>query len=114
MSHLFFADDCLIFARASVEEADCLMKVIRAYEQASCQLVNLDKSEISFSRNVSDTSMVMIWNRMRVKVVTVHDKYLGLPTVIGRSKKVVFASIQERVWRKLQDWKGKSLSRAGK
>ena len=41
------------------------------------------------------------------------DAYLGLPTLIGRRKYDTFAFIKERVWRKLQDWKGKLLSRAG-
>ncbi|XP_057432075.1 uncharacterized protein LOC130724818 [Lotus japonicus] len=114
ISHLFFADDSLIFGRATAEEADCILKVIKLYEQTSGQLVNMDKSEISFSRNVISTVKVLIQERMGVKAVEIHDKYLGLPTVIGRSKKAIFARVQERVWRKLQDWKGKTLSKAGK
>ena len=42
------------------------------------------------------------------------DAYLGLPTLIGRRKYDTFAFIKERVWRKLQGWKGKLLSRASK
>ncbi|MEX5533340.1 hypothetical protein, partial [Pseudomonas syringae] len=70
ISHLFFADDSLIFSRATKEEADCLMNAIRDYERASGQLVNLDKSEISFSRNVPQNMMEMIRDRMGVKAVT--------------------------------------------
>lgn len=43
-----------------------------------------------------------------------HEKYLGLPTVIGRSKKVVFGCLKDRVWKKLQGWKEKLLSRPEK
>ena len=42
------------------------------------------------------------------------DAYLGLPTLIGRRKYDTFAFVKERVWRKLQGWKGKLLSRASK
>ena len=42
------------------------------------------------------------------------ENYLGLPTLIGRRKYDTFAFIKERVWRKLQGWKGKLLSRVGK
>lgn len=31
-----------------------------------------------------------------------HEKYLGLPTVMGRSKTEIFRGIRERVWRKMQ------------
>ena len=43
-----------------------------------------------------------------------HKKYLGLPAVIGRSNKLVFHSIEERICKKLNGWKEKLLSEAGK
>ncbi|XP_019108059.2 uncharacterized mitochondrial protein AtMg00310-like [Beta vulgaris subsp. vulgaris] len=43
-----------------------------------------------------------------------HKKYLGLPIVVERSKKVMFNTLMDRIWKKLQRWKEKLLSRAGK
>ena len=43
-----------------------------------------------------------------------HEKYLGLPTIIGKSKKVIFSNIKERIWKKLQGWEEKVLSKPGK
>ena len=46
-----------------------------------------------------------------------YDKYLGLPSFIDRhtkKKKKCFDYIKEKVWRKLQDWKEKLLSQAGR
>ena len=43
-----------------------------------------------------------------------HTKYLGLPSIIGRSKKQIFAEIKEKVGKKLVGWKGKLLSMGGK
>ena len=43
-----------------------------------------------------------------------HTKYLGLPSIIGISKKLVFAEIKEKVSKKLAGWKGKMLSMGGK
>lgn len=37
-----------------------------------------------------------------------------MPTVAGRSKKVFFADMKDRVWKKLQGWKEKVLSCDGK
>ena len=42
------------------------------------------------------------------------SKYLGLPMVIGRSKRQVFNYIKERVMGKIKGWKEKLLSQAGK
>ena len=41
-------------------------------------------------------------------------KYLGLPSMIGRSKKQVFNEIKERVGKKLMGWKEKLLSIGGR
>jgi hypothetical protein len=45
---------------------------------------------------------------------TQFEKYLGLPPLIGRSKKQAFFEIKDRIWRKLQGWKEIFLSQAGK
>jgi len=39
-----------------------------------------------------------------------HSKYLGLPSIIGKSKTEVFVEIKERVGKKLLGWKNKMLS----
>lgn len=51
---------------------------------------------------------------LQMKQVEKHHKYLGIPTVSGGSKKIMFKSILDRVWRKLRVWKEKLLSRADK
>ena len=49
-----------------------------------------------------------------VNEVREYEKYLGLPAVVGRNKKESLNYIRERVWNKLQGWKEKLLSQAGK
>ena len=43
-----------------------------------------------------------------------HNKYLGLPSIIRKSKSQVFAEIKDRVAKKLASWKGKLLSIGGR
>ena len=43
-----------------------------------------------------------------------HNKYLGLPSIIGKSKMAVFADVKERVAKKLSGWKEKLLSMGGR
>ncbi|KAG6405897.1 hypothetical protein SASPL_133491 [Salvia splendens] len=47
VSHLFFADDSILFCRASEMEALALKNILRIYEEASGQKINLDKSELT-------------------------------------------------------------------
>lgn len=48
--------------------------------------------------------------KLNFKAVDEHDKYLGLPTYVGSSKKQIFQSIQERIMKKLKGWKEGFLS----
>ncbi|XP_058749287.1 uncharacterized protein LOC131622279 [Vicia villosa] len=114
ITHLFFADDSLLFTRASENEGSEVMNLLKTYQVASGQVVNLEKSEASYSRNVREEVKLLIQNRMRVKTVARHSKYLGLPVIFGRSKKEIFRLVIERVWKKLKGWKEKFLSRTGK
>jgi len=41
-------------------------------------------------------------------------KYLGLPVHMGRSKANMFVYLKDRVWKRIQGWKEKLLSRTGK
>ncbi|KAF5469490.1 hypothetical protein F2P56_013557 [Juglans regia] len=42
------------------------------------------------------------------------DKYLGLPTLVGRQKNSAFKGIIDRIWGKLNSWQSKFSSEAGK
>ncbi|XP_024171571.1 uncharacterized mitochondrial protein AtMg00310-like [Rosa chinensis] len=49
-----------------------------------------------------------------VVIVESHERYLGLPTYMGRKKTATFEYIKERLGKKLKLWQGKLLSGAGK
>lgn len=51
---------------------------------------------------------------LSVQEVKHHQCYLGLPTFIGRNKFNAFRVIKERVWKRVQGWGERFLSRAGK
>ncbi|XP_021721054.1 uncharacterized protein LOC110688597 [Chenopodium quinoa] len=114
ITHLFFADDSLLFTRATRQECSIIVDILNKYEATSGQKINLEKSEVSFSRGVQLPSQITFSSILGMEMVDNHIKYLGLPTIIGRSKKTVFASVKDRILKKIQGWKEKLLSRAGK
>lgn len=113
ISHLLFADDNLVFTRAHPNEVDTVLMVLSTYEKVSGQVVNLEKSKSSFIRNVLEMDKNMICNRMVVKTMKAHSRYLGLPIPFGRFKKAIFSFVIDRISKKLKGWREKCLSRAG-
>ena len=53
-------------------------------------------------------------NIFGAQIVQQHEKYLGLPPMVGRGKKNAFNRIKDQVSRKMAGWKGKLLSNAGR
>ena len=48
-----------------------------------------------------------------MRVVEHHEKYLGLPIHFTRAKKISYASIWDRISKKLKGWKERLMSRVG-
>lgn len=88
--------------------------VLQFYERASGQQLNTAKTAIFLSRNSYLDFREYLNNTAGVTITARFDKYLSLPAVVGRSKKQSFASICGRVKAKLDEWKEKFLSQAGK
>ena len=78
------------------------------------QKINVDKSSIFFSNNTSPELKVEILEVMGLMQDSKHNKYLGLPSFIGKSKKEVFAKVKEKVEKKLSRWKEKMSSMGGR
>ena len=53
VSHLLFADDCVVFGKASKEEGFRLLKILEVYEKESGQKLNREKTSLFFSKNTS-------------------------------------------------------------
>lgn len=70
------------------------MKLLNTYANASGQKINLTKSEVFFSQNIRNLEKEDLTSIMRVRHVTGTRKYLGLPSMIGRSKKEKFLFYQ--------------------
>ncbi|CAM8982011.1 unnamed protein product [Rhodiola kirilowii] len=97
-----------------MDNATNLKKILDEYEALSGQKVNLAKSEIFFGKNLGELDKQRISAALGVRQVEIMSKYLGLPIAFGHNRTELFRDIVGRVWKKLQGWKEKALSIAGK
>jgi hypothetical protein len=51
---------------------------------------------------------------MGVKHVMGTNTYLGLPSMVGRSKKATFGFIKDIIWKEIYSCRGRALSKEGK
>ena len=114
ISHLLFADDSLLFCQANQDDVRCISETLKLYAVASAKCINFEKSSIFFINNTKEEVREQIKRELRVREVERFESYLGLPTLVGRAKYQTFSFLKDRVWKKIQGWKGKLLFRAGK
>ena len=58
ISHLFFANDSLLFCKVNSQECQHLIDILRLYEAASGQKINTEKSSVFFSANTLEEKKV--------------------------------------------------------
>ncbi|XP_055961043.1 uncharacterized protein LOC130015280 [Mercurialis annua] len=114
INHLFFADDSVLFVKATVRECTAIKRIISVFEEASGQVVNGDKSELCFNAATPPSNRQAVQNILGYKVVTHFKKYLGMPTMVGRSKKHIFGFLRDRLHKRVLGWKENFLSKAGR
>jgi hypothetical protein len=105
LSHLFFADDSLLFCKANSVEWRRLLRILGIYEAGSGQKLNLNKTSIFFSRNTSVERRQEILQQSGLQETQRLDTYLGLASFVGKSRKQAFSFIIEKVSQKLDNWK---------
>jgi hypothetical protein len=113
ISHLHFADDLFLFAKATSTEANSLKLVLDKYCGWSGQSINISKSFIHFSKNTASLVIQSIGAIFPFKTVLNSSKYLGLPILFSKSKNAAFKDILDKVSGKIEGWRAKTLSQAG-
>ena len=109
LTHLLFTDDSLLFCKATIQECQKVLNILETYGKCLGQQINKTKTTIfSASPHLRKSKPTS-----NVPVILQYEKYLGLPSLVGKNKKASFNYIKERVWKKIQGWKEKLLSQAG-
>ncbi|XP_016694234.1 uncharacterized protein [Gossypium hirsutum] len=114
ISHLLFADDCILFGEATCRGATSFKAILSEYRRCSGQCVNFEKSTIFFSKNTIEEERRRIVILLRVRSSNESERYLGLPTMVGRQKKVSFQVLKDKIKQRTDNWSTRFLSQGGK
>ena len=88
LSHLFFANDLLLLAEASSEQAFFINSVLEDICLSSVAKVNKSKTQVYFSKNVSVDVAGKLGRKLGYTVTKDLGKYLGMPLLhigVGKS-----------------------------
>ena len=81
ISHLFFADNSLIFGSTTVRESAEIQRVLQVYEKSSSQQLNKSKTSLCFSHNTNHDTKEAINAMFGVQIIKPYKSYLGLPSL---------------------------------
>ncbi|KAJ9689584.1 hypothetical protein PVL29_014988 [Vitis rotundifolia] len=112
ISHLFFADDTIIFCEANKEHLTHLSWILFWFEAASGLRINLAKSEIIPVGEVDDMEELAV--EIGCRVGSLPSQYLGLPLGAPNRAPYVWDGLEERVRRRLARWKQQYISKGGR
>ena len=68
-------------------DVEKIQELLGLYERASWQKINSDKTTLFFSNNTSTDTKEEIKILLGVFEIKEYERYLNLPTVVGRKKK---------------------------
>jgi hypothetical protein len=114
ISHLLFADDCLVFIKADDRSAQRLNTILDIYSTGSGQSANKMKSSVYCSPNCSAQSRAAVQGTLQIDREALSEKYLGLPTASGRITEEQFEHLVEKSRSKAQGWSEKKLACAAR
>jgi hypothetical protein len=114
ISHLLFADDCLIFTQASSRGAERISEILDLYKRGSGQLVNKNKSAIFFGANYEQQAKQEVHDMLQIPNEVLGEKYLGLPTAVGKASDGTFDYVADRIRNFIHGWGSQLLSCAGR
>ncbi|KAF2290004.1 hypothetical protein GH714_040097 [Hevea brasiliensis] len=103
-----------LFAKISLQKMNVIKHCLDLFDHVSGQKVNLRKSKIFFSFNVSLEERIDICNVAGMEMTNEIGMYFGVPMIHGRINKARFESLLSKVDNHLARWKFNLLSFVGR
>ena len=113
-THLLFADDSLLFFKKDNKSLANLKGILDWYYSLFGQNINLAKFDLFCSPNMPKDEQENLARHLQVHLVQNPNKYLGLNFKQRGNRIIEFQYLFEKLHSKLQGWKTKLLSQAGR
>ncbi|KAF7811454.1 reverse transcriptase [Senna tora] len=114
ISHLMYVDDTVLFFKLTPHNIAAVKRVLQKYSAFSGQQMNLSKSFLIFSPNTCFRTKKEVADDLDLRFHSKLGKYLGTWVDNHQSKQEVFNDVLNKLTSKLQLWKSKCLSQAGR
>ncbi|XP_057444772.1 uncharacterized protein LOC130737018 [Lotus japonicus] len=114
ITHLFFADDLLLFGEAYPPQVNIMMKCLDEFSKASGQKVSKNKSHMFISPNVHRDEAHFLSRLAGIHLTSDLGKYLGVPLLHKAPTRATYNFILEKAQKRLSSWKASTLSLAGR
>ncbi|GLU11147.1 hypothetical protein SLE2022_279110 [Rubroshorea leprosula] len=101
LSHLFFADDLMLFCEASQEQVEVVMDCLTEFSKESRLEINSTKSKLYVSPNIQRHVAGALSDASGIPLTSDLGTYLGLPILHGRPSVSTYKHILEKIQVKL-------------
>ncbi|XP_056692063.1 uncharacterized protein [Spinacia oleracea] len=114
MTHLFFADDALLFFLATKDSCSAVSKILHRFCRISGQQLNLQKSFFKVSPNTPSAERQQFKDILRMDLVQSFGTHLGVPIDLTGKKHSNFQFLVDKVAGKISAWNSCPLSQCQK
>ena len=80
-----------------MDEGRKVLKVLEDYEAELGQKLNKEKTSLFFSKNIKREVQDQVKHIFGAKIIQHHERYLGLPPLVGKGKRKAFDLIKDQV-----------------
>ncbi|XP_072065983.1 uncharacterized protein [Arachis hypogaea] len=114
VSRLMFANDLLLFCKATKNQVEIVMEALDIFTKASRLKVNLSKSKDQCSKNVSQRRKDILSGASSIHFTQNLGRYLGVNIDHDRDAQKMIQEVIEKIHARLANWKGRMLNKAGR